>query len=57
MNETGTKLTCPTCGAEVVVTKGGEGKVVCHGEEMVVAAGAGAAQRSGEVAEDDPFYD
>ncbi len=27
--KTGKRYTCPTCGAEFIVTKGGEGDLVC----------------------------
>ena len=33
-NEAGKRLHCQECGAEVVVTKGGEGTVTCHGQPM-----------------------
>ncbi len=40
MNLLATKLMCETCGAQVVVIKGGEGGVACHGVPMKVIAGA-----------------
>jgi Desulfoferrodoxin, N-terminal domain len=33
-NQAGKRLRCEECGAEVVVTKGGEGSVACHGQPM-----------------------
>lgn len=33
-NEAGKRVRCEECGAEVVVTKGGEGTVSCHGQPM-----------------------
>jgi desulfoferrodoxin-like iron-binding protein len=34
-NEAGKRLRCESCGAEVVVTKGGEGDVTCCSQPMV----------------------
>lgn len=34
-NDAGKRLKCGSCGAEIVVTKGGEGTVTCCGEPMV----------------------
>lgn len=65
MNETGTKRACDVCGQQLVVTTGGSGDLVCHGESMKVVAGAGASEtrrsRSGDPAmvdqdDDDPFF-
>lgn len=33
----GKRYLCETCGAEILVTKGGAGSVVCHGMVMTVA--------------------
>ena len=33
-NEAGKRLRCESCGAEIVVTKGGEGTVMCCGKPM-----------------------
>jgi hypothetical protein len=33
----GKRYTCETCGAEVLITKGGDGQLSCHGAAMVVA--------------------
>lgn len=33
-NEVGKKYTCPKCGNEFVVTKGGAGQIMCCGEPM-----------------------
>ncbi|WP_367280092.1 hypothetical protein [Nocardioides sp.] len=33
-NEAGKRLRCEECAAEVVVTKGGEGSITCHGQPM-----------------------
>ena len=33
----GKRYTCETCNAEVLVTKGGEGEIVCHGAVMAIA--------------------
>lgn len=63
MNLLGTKLSCEECGAQIVVIKGGEGEVVCHGRPMQVAAGAMDAesqkrrsQRTGETSGQDVEY-
>jgi hypothetical protein len=34
MNQTGTRLVCDRCGAQVMVTKGGDGEVWCDGVPM-----------------------
>lgn len=34
-NETGKRYTCTTCGSEMIVTKGGEGSIMCCGKPMV----------------------
>lgn len=59
MNETGTKLACEVCGAQAVVTKGGDGELQCHGRPMRVVAGATSGPRPApppESQHDDPFY-
>jgi len=33
----GKRYTCETCGAEVLITKGGDGELQCHGTTMVIA--------------------
>jgi len=33
-NETGKRYTCTTCGAEYIVTRGGDGTLSCHGKPM-----------------------
>lgn len=33
----GKRYTCETCGAEVLITKGGDGALRCHGAEMEMA--------------------
>ena len=33
-NETGKRYYCATCGAEFIVTKGGDGTIACHGEPL-----------------------
>ncbi|MCH7746280.1 MAG: desulfoferrodoxin [Chloroflexi bacterium] len=33
-NETGKRYACPKCGSEFVVTKGGEGSMICCGEPV-----------------------
>ena len=33
----GKRYTCETCNAEVLVTKGGDAELVCHGNVMVIA--------------------
>jgi ribosomal protein S27E len=33
-NQAGKRLKCAKCGAEVVLTKGGEGSVLCCGKPM-----------------------
>ena len=59
-NRTGTKLTCSNDGAQVAVTRGGDGQVHCCGSPMEISAGnvqvrPEADKPSGPV--DDPFYD
>jgi hypothetical protein len=39
MNQTGTRLVCDQCGAQVMVTKGGDGEVMCDGVPMRNLAG------------------
>ena len=34
-NQMGKRYNCPTCNAEVVVTKGGDGTLRCHDQDMV----------------------
>jgi desulfoferrodoxin-like iron-binding protein len=36
-NLLGKRYTCETCEAQVLVTKPGDGELVCHGQPMVVA--------------------
>jgi hypothetical protein len=33
----GKRYTCETCGAELLITKGGGAELVCHGTPMVIA--------------------
>jgi len=33
-NETGKRYFCSKCGAEFIVTKGGEGTIACHGQPL-----------------------
>jgi desulfoferrodoxin-like iron-binding protein len=33
-NQAGKRLKCQSCGVEIVVTKGGEGTVICCGQPM-----------------------
>lgn len=33
-NKPGKRYTCATCGSVVMCTKGGAGRVACHGEPM-----------------------
>ena len=33
----GKRYTCEACNAEVLITKGGSGGLVCHGNAMVIA--------------------
>ena len=35
-NETGKRYACPKCGAEFVVTKGGDGTMICCGEPVPI---------------------
>ncbi len=35
MNQAGKRMKCEVCGAEVVVTKGGDGQLICCGQPMV----------------------
>lgn len=61
MNLTGTKLACPTCHAQAVVTRGGAGELRCHGEPMTVLAGSSEKRTTTGPAvageHHDPFYD
>lgn len=34
MNQLGKRFKCQICGTEVLCTKGGEGTVICCGQEM-----------------------
>lgn len=36
VNQAGKRMKCDVCGAEVVVTKGGEGTLQCHGQDMTL---------------------
>ncbi len=33
-NEVGNRYRCPKCGAELIVTRGGEGAITCCGQPM-----------------------
>jgi hypothetical protein len=33
----GKRYTCEACGAEALITKGGQGQLTCHGTAMVIA--------------------
>jgi hypothetical protein len=33
-NKPGKRYTCPTCGTQVMCTKGGDGRIECHGAPM-----------------------
>ena len=35
-NQAGKRYICKKCGAEFIVTRGGEGKLVCCGEPMEI---------------------
>ncbi|MBI2865778.1 MAG: desulfoferrodoxin [Chloroflexi bacterium] len=35
MNETGKRYSCTKCGSEILVTRGGEGTLLCCGQPMV----------------------
>ena len=37
MNKVGAKLSCATCGAQLIVVKTGTGTVSCHGKPMTDA--------------------
>ena len=37
-NLLGKRMTCPDCGAQALVTKGGEGQVECCGKPMELVA-------------------
>lgn len=37
-NLLGKRYACASCGAELLVTKPGDGALVCHGAEMEIAA-------------------
>ncbi|WP_363331910.1 hypothetical protein [Microbacterium sp.] len=36
MNQAGKRMKCEVCGAELVVTKGGDGTLLCDDVEMVL---------------------
>lgn len=36
MNQAGKRMKCEVCGAELVVTKGGDGTLQCHDVDMVL---------------------
>jgi hypothetical protein len=36
MLNVGTRFRCEVCGAEAIVTKGGEGEICCHDQPMAV---------------------
>ena len=36
-NEMGKRYACGVCGAQVIVTKAGDGALVCHGQPMTKA--------------------
>jgi hypothetical protein len=46
MNKMGTKLICDECQSQVIVTKGGDGSVMCHDAPMRVAGAGGARPAS-----------
>jgi desulfoferrodoxin-like iron-binding protein len=33
-NQVGKRYRCTVCGAEVIITKGGDGTIMCHGKPM-----------------------
>jgi desulfoferrodoxin-like iron-binding protein len=33
-NQIGKRYRCAKCGAEVIITKGGSGTIMCHGQPM-----------------------
>jgi hypothetical protein len=37
-NKAGKRYTCQTCGTQVMCTKGGEGRMSCHGQPMELHA-------------------
>jgi desulfoferrodoxin-like iron-binding protein len=41
MNETGKRYACTTCGAELLVTRGGAGSVHCCGRPMQIRGPGG----------------
>ena len=60
MNQTGTKLACDECGAQLAVTRGGDGQVHCCDRPMTVTAGGAQTRQSTPASDtpiDDPFYD
>ena len=49
-NVQGKRYQCSSCGAEVLITRGGDGSVVCCGQEMQLrGAAAAATAKQGEV--------
>jgi desulfoferrodoxin-like iron-binding protein len=38
VNEKGKTYVCGVCGTEVIVTRGGQGTLVCCGKEMTIAS-------------------
>jgi hypothetical protein len=58
-NSVGTKVVCESCGSQLVVTRGGEGKLHCHEAPMVVVSGATrdmSQRESGDFDGDDVFF-
>ncbi|HVN95147.1 MAG TPA: hypothetical protein VMT62_01845 [Syntrophorhabdaceae bacterium] len=35
-NQVGKRYICGKCGAEVIITRGGNGTITCHGEPMEI---------------------
>lgn len=43
-NQTGKRYVCATCGTEMLVTKGGDGSLMCCAQPMQLKSAAGAAR-------------
>ena len=43
-NETGKRYVCSSCGSEMLVTKGGDGSLICCGQPMQLRGSTAAAR-------------
>ncbi len=40
VNQVGKRYFCQVCGSEFIVTRGGDGRLECHGQPMLIREGA-----------------